>query len=148
MASRKIAVLNGPNLNLLGRREREVYGDSSLEELETYTHQKLAEHQLSVSTNWFQCNGEGDLLDKIQGSEDYDGLVLNPGALSHCSYALYDCLRAISRPVIEVHLSNTHAREFFRSHRLSAQSCQGVIEGLGKDVYYLGIVSLWTLLSP
>ena len=137
---KKVLVINGPNLNLLGIREPQIYGDHSLEEIKNYTGKKLAGQK--VHTDWFQSNRESEILDKIQHSNSYSGIVLNPGSMSHTSFALYDCLKGMSCKVVEVHLTNTHKRESFRSERLSARACLGVIEGLGKNVYYLGILSL------
>ena len=111
---KKILVINGPNLNLLGKREPHIYGRHTLDEIIAHTEAKLAGRQISVE--WFQSNGEGDILLKLQEvarTASEQGVVLNPGALSHSSFALYDCLRAISHNVVEVHLSNTHGREFF-----------------------------------
>ena len=137
---KKVLIINGPNLNLLGIREPHIYGDSSLEEIKDDTHKKLQVQKVKV--DWFQSNNESEILEKIHHSGDYSGIVLNPGPLSHTSFALYDALMAIPARVVEVHLSNTHQRESFRSERLSARACLGVIEGLGKNVYYLGVLSL------
>ena len=136
---KKTLIINGPNLNLLGNREPDIYGDQSLEEIKNYTEQRLDKDKVAV--DWFQSNKESEILEKIHQSGAYHGIVLNPGALSHSSFALYDCLRAAPCPVIEVHLSNTHSRGRFRSDRLSAKACTAVIEGLGKDVYYLGVLA-------
>ena len=137
---KKVLVINGPNLNLLGEREVHFYGNQSLEEIKSDTNKRLVGQEVSVE--WFQSNRESEVLGKIQRAVDYHGMVINPGALGHSSFALYDALRAVACSVVEVHLTNTHSREFFRSDRLSARACRGVIEGLGKDVYYLGILSL------
>ncbi|MCY4643673.1 MAG: 3-dehydroquinate dehydratase [Bacteriovoracales bacterium] len=138
---KKILVINGPNLNLLSIREPDLYGQDTLEEIKIYTEGKLTKEE--VSTTWFQSNREADILEKIQSDmAAYDGIVLNPGSLGHSSFALYDCIRGLPCRVVEVHLTNTHGREDFRSDRMSARVCLGVIEGLGKDVYYLGVLSL------
>ena len=137
---KKVLVINGPNLNLLGIREPHIYGDRSLKEIKDDVQKKLQGQK--VKLDWFQSNHESEILEKIHQSSDYSGIVLNPGPLSHTSFALYDCLRATSLKVVEVHLSNTHQRESFRAERFSARACLGVIEGLGKNVYYLGVLSL------
>ena len=107
---KRVLVINGPNLNLLGDREPHLYGDQSLEEIKNYTEKRLAKGKVCV--DWFQSNNESDILEKVHRAENYHGIVLNPGALSHSSFALYDCLRAAPCPVVEVHLSNTHGESF------------------------------------
>ena len=133
----KILILNGPNLNLLGKREPEIYGGQTLEEINS----ALAQHFPAVQFDCFQSNSEGALLDKLQ-SEKYDGAVINAGAFTHYSYALYDCIRALPYPVIEVHLSNTAAREEFRRQSVTAAACKGSIIGLGSKGYYLAVQAL------
>ena len=108
---KKVLILNGPNLNLLGTREPAIYGHDSLEEIRHYTIRKLASRK--VETHWFQSNREEEILNKIHSSVGDDGIIINPGSMSHSSFALYDCLRGLSCRVVEVHLSNTHSREFF-----------------------------------
>jgi len=133
----KILILNGPNLNLLGKREPEIYGRQTLEDINF----ALASSFPAVQFDCFQSNSEGALLDKLQ-SEKYDGAVFNPGAFTHYSYALYDCIRALPYPVIEVHLSNTAAREEFRRKSVIAPACQGSIIGLGSQGYHLAVQAL------
>ncbi len=126
-----ILVLHGPNLNLLGRREPEVYGTLTFEELE----ERLASwgSELGVSVVSRQSNHEGQLVEWVQRAEEegFRGMVLNPGALTHYSYALLDAIRAQPLPVVEVHLSNIYAREAFRSRSVTAPATAGVITGLG-----------------
>lgn len=135
----KILILNGPNINLLGRREPSIYGDQSFdaffEELQT------AFPEVSLIT--FQSNHEGALIDKIhEVGFDYDGIVLNAGAYTHTSIALHDALRAVHAPAIEVHISNVHQRESFRHHSCIASACIGVICGFGLDSYRLAVQAL------
>lgn len=134
----KILILNGPNLNLLGKREPTIYGDTSFD---SYFEQLQAHFpQLSLIT--FQSNIEGELIDKLQEyGFEYDGIVLNAGAYTHTSIALADTIRAITTPVIEVHISNTFAREQFRHHSYISPVCQGVLVGFGIRGYELALSS-------
>ncbi len=134
-----ILVLNGPNLNLLGRREPEVYGTLSYEELEERL--EAWGQQLSTVVVARQSNHEGQLVEWIQRaeSEGFFGIVLNPGALTHYSYALFDAIRAQPLPVVEVHLSNLYAREPFRAKSVTAPATKGVISGLGALGYRLAL---------
>ncbi len=130
----KILIINGPNLNFLGRRKEEIYGQMSLEEI----NQRLVEKAkaLDMQVEFFQSNSEGEIIDRIQQAADvYDGLIINPGALTHYSYALRDALESLSVPVIEVHLSNIFAREDFRQKSVTAPVCAGVITGFGWRSY-------------
>ena len=111
-------------------REKEIYGEESLGGIERYTNKKLK--GTGASLDWYQSNSEFKILEKLQNITEYDGVVINPGALSHSSFALYDCLRSVACRVVEVHLTNTHRREHFRTDRLSAKACDGIIEGLEK----------------
>ncbi len=126
--------MHGPNLNLLGKREPNIYGTRSLADLNELVREKARELKVEVSV--FQGNGEGEIIDFLQkegpGSE---GIVINPGAFSHYSLALYDCLQALRLPVVEVHITNIHAREEFRSRSVTARAARGVIAGLGFDGY-------------
>jgi len=122
---KKLLIVHGPNLNLLGKREPEIYGTRSLTDLNEMVREKA--HDLKVEVSVFQSNSEGELIDFLQKE--------GPGALSHYSLALYDCLQALRLPVVEVHLSNIHAREEFRSHSVTARAARGVIAGLGFDGY-------------
>ncbi len=142
-----ILVLHGPNLNLLGRREPEIYGTLTFEELE----EKLETwgSELGVGVVSRQSNHEGQLVEWIQRAEEegFRGMVLNPGALTHYSYALLDAIRAQPLPVVEVHLSNLYAREPFRAHSVTAPAARGVISGLGPLGYRYAIEYLLALTS-
>jgi len=132
----KVLIINGPNLNLLGIREPEVYGKQSFTEyLEV-----LKKGFPFAEIDYFQSNHEGELIDKLH-SADVDGIVMNPGGLAHTSIVLADAVAAINTPVIEVHISNIYARESFRQTLLSAANCAGVITGMGLDGYRLAIVN-------
>ena len=127
---KRVVVVNGPNLNLLGTREPHVYGHRTLADLEATMRARARELDLEVS--FFQANDEGAIIDHLQQhAPGSAGIVINPGALSHYSLALYDCLQALALPVVEVHISNIHAREEFRSRSVTARAAKGVIAGLG-----------------
>lgn len=136
----KIAVINGPNLNLLGIREPEIYGHQTLEAL----YEQLSNMFPGIGFTFFQSNHEGELIDFIQEChfDNFDGIVINPGAYAHSSPALADALKSISVPAIEVHISNIYAREAFRQHSYTAAACRGVISGLGLKGYELAILHL------
>ena len=135
----KIQIVNGPNLNLLGRREPDIYGQTSFEDYLP----KLKSMYPGVQIDYFQSNHEGALIDKLQEvGFSYDGIILNAGAYTHTSVALHDCIRGIRTPVIEVHISNVHQREDFRHHSFLSPACKGVICGFGLDSYRLGIEAL------
>ncbi len=141
MKSRKILVVNGPNLNLLGKREPEIYGRDTLEDIDAAVRQKG--EALGLSVECFQSNHEGALIDRIQSAgEDCAGIVINPGAYTHTSIALLDALLAVGLPVIEVHLSNIHRRETFRQHSYTAMAATGIIAGLGARGYLLALEAL------
>ncbi len=134
----KILVLNGPNLNLLGKREPEVYGSVDLNDLETNLKSKFN----NIEFEFYQSNVEGELINKLhEVGFDYDGIVFNPGGYTHTSIALRDAISGISTPVIEVHISNTHAREKFRKHSYISPVSKGVVIGLGLKGYELAIES-------
>ena len=130
----KIQIINGPNLNLLGRREPDVYGNTSFE---AYLDQLRADFPLYEITS-YQSNIEGELINKIhEAGFSSDGIVLNAGAYTHTSIALHDAIRAVTAPVIEVHISNVYTREAFRHHSCIAAACRGVIAGFGLASYRL-----------
>ena len=134
-----IQIINGPNLNLLGRREPDIYGSSSFEDYLTKLRARYPQHQIA----YFQSNSEGALIDKIQEAGfQCDGIVLNAGAYTHTSVALHDALRAVPAPAIEVHISNVHTREECRHKSLISAACRGVICGFGLDSYRLAIEAL------
>lgn len=137
---KKILIVNGPNLNLLGRREPGVYGSTSFDDYLSQLRQRYPD----VEIDYYQSNVEGCLIDRMQadGFGGCDGIVLNAGAYTHTSVALHDCIRAIECPVIEVHISNVHQREEFRHHSFLSSSCRGVICGFGLDSYRLAVEAL------
>lgn len=135
----KILILNGPNLNLLGVREPGIYGAQSFESYLTTLRDAFPD----VEIEYFQSNVEGVMIDKMQEvGFSYDGIVLNAGAYTHTSVALHDCIRAITCPVIEVHISNVHTREEFRHRSMISAACKGVICGFGLDSYRLAVSAL------
>ena len=135
----KIAIINGPNLNLIGVREPEIYGNRSLME---YLNELVGEYP-DVEFSLFQSNHEGAIIDELQRiGFSYDGIVLNAGAYTHYSIAIADAIRAVTAPVVEVHISNVHKREEFRSHSVLSAACKGVILGFGLDSYRLAIEAL------
>ncbi|MBO4810109.1 MAG: type II 3-dehydroquinate dehydratase [Prevotella sp.] len=139
MEKKKILIVNGPNLNLLGKREPGIYGQESFD---SYLPQ-LRNRYPQVEIDYFQSNCEGALIDRMQQDGfSVDGIVLNAGAYTHTSVALGDCIRAITSPVIEVHISNVHTREEFRHHSMISAACKGVICGFGLDSYRLAIEAL------
>ena len=134
----RVVVVNGPNLNLLGKREPEIYGTRSLDDLERTVNTKAAE--LGIDVSFYQSNSEGEIIDFLhQHGPGSLGIVINPAALAHYSLALYDCLQALALPVVEVHISNIHAREEFRSKSVTARAARGVITGLGFAGYELAL---------
>lgn len=137
----RILVVNGPNLNLLGTREPEIYGTLTLAELERRLEQTASE--LEIQLDFFQSNHEGALIDAIQGAVGrYQGILLNPGAFTHTSLALRDCLAGVGLPTVEVHLSNLHRREAIRQKSYTAEAAVGVIQGFGPLSYELGLRAL------
>lgn len=134
-----IQIINGPNLNLLGVREKSIYGDASFE---TYLD-SLRKRYANITINYYQSNVEGEIINKLHEiGFSYDGIVLNAGAYTHTSIAIADAIAAINTPVIEVHISNVHKREEFRHRSMLAASCKGVIAGFGMDSYRLAIENL------
>ncbi len=135
---KKILILNGPNLNLLGVREKGIYGDQSFESYLEELKAKFPELELS----YFQSNSEGAIIDKLHEiGFSFDGVVLNAGAYTHTSVAIADAIAAITTPVIEVHISNVHQRETFRHHSYLSKNCKGIIVGFGLDGYRLALAS-------
>lgn len=138
---KKILIVNGPNLNLLGRREPGIYGSEGFDD---YLAALRKRYEGMVDIDYFQSNCEGELIDRLQqaGFGEADGIVLNAGAYTHTSIALGDCIRAINTPVVEVHISNVHAREEFRHHSMLAAACKGVICGFSLDSYRLAVEAM------
>ena len=134
-----LCIINGPNLNLLGKREPHIYGNTSFPE---FLHQ-LREKFPATPIEFFQSNSEGEIIDKIHHlgfeTQECKGIVINPGAYAHYSYAIADAISSISLPVIEVHISNIHSREEFRHKSVTAPACKGLIAGLGLCGYELAI---------
>ena len=138
---KKYLVINGPNLNMLGIREPGIYGTSTLADLERMMTEKAT--NLGVSLEFFQSNYEGAIIDKIHASMgNFDGIVMNPGAFTHYSYAIADALGSVDVPCIEVHISNIHKREEFRRKSVTAASCRGQISGLGFYGYICALEAL------
>ncbi|MDR2405884.1 MAG: type II 3-dehydroquinate dehydratase [Deltaproteobacteria bacterium] len=135
---KKILVLNGPNLNMLGKREPDLYGFLSLTDLNVSLRQKA--EGMGLNVDFYQSNHEGDLVDRIQGlTGEYQGAVLNAGAYTHTSLAIRDAVLSVSVPVIEVHLTNPHAREHVRRHSFLSGAAIGAIEGFGARSYELAL---------
>ena len=136
MLKMKIQIINGPNLNLLGVREPEIYGSLSFEDFLKELVQSFPDTEIS----YFQSNIEGEIINKLHETGfSFDGIILNAGAYTHTSIAIRDAIKSISTPVIEVHLSNIHARESFRHESMLVAVCKGVIAGFGMDSYRLAI---------
>lgn len=146
MKNKQILVLNGPNLNLLGTREPEIYGFMTLEKIQSALEEKAQAHNIDI--HFEQSNHEGKLIDILQENRNWaNGVIINPAAYTHTSIALRDTISAISIPVIEIHLSNVHAREAFRQTSLLAPVCVGQISGFGWQSYLLGLEAFilrWT----
>lgn len=138
----RIQIINGPNLNLLGKREPEIYGKTGFDE---YLN-SLRNAYPQIQVDYYQSNVEGELINKIQEvGFDYDGIILNAGAYTHYSIAIMDAIKGVDTPVVEVHISNVHQREEFRHHSVIACACKGVICGFGLDSYRLALEALVNL---
>ena len=139
---KRLLILNGPNLNLLGKREPGIYGSDTMEGY----FATLQERFPSIELEYYQSNVEGELINKLhEVGFTYDGVVLNAGAYTHTSVAIHDAINAISTPVVEVHISNVYQRETYRHTSLITGACVGVISGFGMDSYRLGIEALLQL---
>ena len=142
---KKILIINGPNLNLLGNREKNFYGDTSLERIRSICEKKCSENQMEIE--FFQSNHEGELIEKIHSVQnDYEGIIINPAAYTHTSIALLDALRATTKPKIEVHISNIYAREDYRRKSITSEAVNGVICGFGENGYLLAIEAIKKLI--
>ena len=135
----KIQIINGPNLNLLGKREKEIYGEVNFEKF----LELLKDHFEDIEIDYYQSNVEGEIINKIHEiGFDFDGIVLNAGGYTHTSVAIADAIAAVKAPVVEVHITNVFAREDFRHVSLIGPKCMGSISGFGLDSYRLAIESL------
>ncbi len=144
----KILIINGPNLNLLGNREKSLYGNLSLEQIQKITEEKLKGQNIEL--DWFQSNFESEIIEKIQefhGSPNHNALIINPGAFSHTSLAIRDALKVVGKPIAEVHLTNIYAREKKRHSLLTAEAADFIMEGLGEKAYYAAAWYILTELS-
>ena len=137
----KILVINGPNINMLGTREPEIYGSTTMNDI----NQELVDFSKtlgSIEFEFFQSNHEGEIVDKIQASINFDGLIINPAAYTHTSVAIADAIKAVNIKAIEVHLSNPQQREDYRKISFTASACVGVVAGFGKESYKLALAGL------
>ncbi|NQY52029.1 MAG: type II 3-dehydroquinate dehydratase [Campylobacteraceae bacterium] len=142
----KIAVIQGPNLNMLGVREQNIYGPMTLDQI--HEQMKATAAQNGVELEFFQSNLEGEIVDRIQEClGETDGIIINPAAYSHTSIAIRDALQAVSLPTVEVHISNIYKREEFRQTSITAAASTGVITGFGPFGYHLGLLSLTQIIS-
>ena len=142
----KIAVIQGPNLNMLGIREQHIYGSMSLEQI--HEQLKSAAAQNGIELEFFQSNLEGEIVDRIQEClGTVDGIMINPAAYSHTSIAIKDALSAVAMPVVEVHISNIYKREEFRQKSITAGASTGVISGFGPFGYHMGLIALMQIIS-
>jgi 3-dehydroquinate dehydratase-2 len=137
---KKVFIINGPNLNMLGKREQEIYGNITLNELEKICADEAK--KLDFNIYFFQSNSEAEIIDKIQKSLDFDGLIINAGAFTHTSIAIHDALKILQIPKIEVHISNIYNREEFRKKSFISPAVHGIIAGFGIDVYIIALRSL------
>lgn len=133
----KVLIVNGPNLNLLGSREPEIYGTISMEEYLENIKSEFSSYEIK----YYQSNIEGEIINRLQ-EDDFDALVINPGAFTHYSYAIADCLKNIQKPKVEVHISNIYKREEFRQKSVTAANTDAVLSGFGMGGYRLAILSL------
>ena len=143
---KKIIIINGPNLNLLGSRETNIYGETTLEDIEKTSHEKA--NELGIKLKFYQSNNEGELINSIQASEnEFDGLIINPAAFTHTSVAILDALRSLTKPKIEIHLSNIYNREEYRKKSITAEGVNGIICGFGTLSYTLAIEAMNKLIK-
>ena len=143
--SKKIQIIHGPNINLLGKREPEIYGNMTMDDIDAQI--KLHADTLNLETFFFQSNVEGEIVNKIQQLEDFDGLIINAAAFTHTSVAILDALKVLNIPKIEVHISNIYKREEFRHKSLISQTVNGIICGFGVGSYKLAIEGIKNILN-
>ena len=142
---KKILIINGPNLNLLGNREKKFYGDTSLKKIESLC--EIHCKKINIECSFYQSNHEGELIEAIHSADsDFDGIIINPAAFTHTSIALLDALRATSKPKIEIHISNIYAREDYRRKSITSEAVNGVICGFGENGYVLAIEAIKNLI--
>jgi len=141
----KILIINGPNLNFLGRRNVHIYGHMTLDEINSQL--KMQAKEMGMEVEFFQSNHEGEIIDRLQSVDKFDGVIINPGALAHYSYSLRDALEPLTIPVIEVHLSNIFAREDFRCRSVTAPVCWGFLSGFGWQVYFFALDIMFKLVT-
>tara|TARA_B100000886_G_scaffold120261_1_gene80916 strand:- start:107 stop:547 length:441 start_codon:yes stop_codon:yes gene_type:complete len=142
---KKILIVNGPNLNLLGQREDYIYGKDTLMQIENACIEKCKEIKLEL--DFYQSNNEGEIINKMHEVHNkYDGIIINPAAFTHTSIALLDCLRSITKPKIEIHLSNIYSREDYRKKSITSEGVNGLICGFGANSYILGIEAISKLI--
>jgi 3-dehydroquinate dehydratase-2 len=142
----KIAVIQGPNINMLGIREQHIYGPMTMEQI--HEQMKMTAEQNGIEIEFFQSNLEGEIVDRIQEClGECDGIIINPAAYTHSSIAIADALSAVSLPVVEVHISNLYKREEFRQKSVTAASCTGLISGFGPFGYHLGLISMMQIVA-
>lgn len=136
---KKILVINGPNINMIGIREPEIYGNKTYSDLVEFI--RISSVKMGLDTDIYQSNHEGDLIDRIQDAYGkYDGIIINPGAFTHYSYAILDALKAVSLPTVEVHLSDINSREPFRKISVIREACFKTVSGLGFNSYYSALM--------
>ncbi len=142
---KKILIVNGPNLNLLGNREKKFYGETTLNRIQTLCENHCK--KLKIECFFYQSNHEGELIEKIHlVDKDFDGIIINPAAFTHTSIALLDALRATSKPKIEIHISNIYSREDYRRKSITSEAVNGVICGFGENGYILAIDAIKNLI--
>ena len=142
---KKIIIINGPNLNLLGNRENSIYGNDSLDDIKKLSEKKCLD--LNLKCFFYQSNNEGEIINNIQDINlKYSGLIINPAAFTHTSVAILDALRSVNKPKIEIHLSNIYAREDYRRKSITSEAVNGVICGFGENGYVLAIDAIKNLI--
>ena len=142
---KKIIIINGPNLNMLGKREPKIYGNKTLKEIEKECVDYS--NKINFNVDFFQSNSESEIISRIQKSDNYDGLIINAGAFTHTSIAIHDALKSVKLPKIEVHISNIYSREDFRKKSFISSAVNGIIAGFGTNVYLIALESIKIFLN-